>query len=75
MKKYEVIALSVSGLGGKMFNAKDIVTEANFPKGNAPELVKQGFLKEIESDGKLKSEAKPKSEDAKPKETKKPVKK
>ena len=49
VKKYKVIALSVGGLGNKIFNSRDIVTEDNFPRGNAEELVKQGFLMEIET--------------------------
>lgn len=44
MKKYKVIALSVGGLGNKIFNAGDIVLESNFIPGRADELVKQGFL-------------------------------
>jgi len=43
--KYTVIALSVGGLGNKIFRSGDIVDESNFPEGNAPELVEQGFLK------------------------------
>lgn len=47
MKKYKVIALSVGGLGNKIFNAGDIVLENNFIPGRADELVKQGFLEPI----------------------------
>lgn len=48
MAKYKVIALSVGGLGKKIFNSGDIVTDKNFPAGNAEKLVKQGFLEEIQ---------------------------
>ncbi len=46
MKKYKVIPLSMGGLGNKIFNGGDIVTSANFPEGNVPKLIKEGFLKE-----------------------------
>lgn len=47
MSKYKVIALSVGGLGNKIYSAGDIVTEANFPAGNAANLVKGGYLELI----------------------------
>jgi len=47
MKKYQVIALSLGGLGNKIFKSGNIVTEKNFIEGRAEELVKQGFLKEV----------------------------
>lgn len=50
MKSFKVKALSVHGLGNNMYSSGDIVTEANFPEGNCPELVREGFLTEIESD-------------------------
>lgn len=46
--EYKVIALSVGGLGNKIFKAGDVVTERNFPEGNAAELVEKGFLSPIE---------------------------
>lgn len=48
MAKYKVIALSVGGLGNKVFKLNDEVSDSNFPKGHAEELVKKGFLKMIE---------------------------
>ena len=45
MKSYTVIALSVGGLGKKIFNSGDTVYEDNFIPGREEELVKQGFLK------------------------------
>jgi hypothetical protein len=69
MKKYKVLALSVSGKGKKIFESGDTVTEENFPEGNAEALVKTGHLKRIEDEsvvvknpwgeGKQKPEAKP----------------
>lgn len=47
MPKYKVIALSVGGLGNKIYNAGDIVTEANFPAANVANLVKGGYLELI----------------------------
>lgn len=44
---YEVIALSVGGKGNKIFKFGEIVTEAQFPNGNAAELVEKGFLKAV----------------------------
>lgn len=46
--KYIVIALSVGGAGKRIFHAGDVVTERDFPEGQAPELVEKGFLKPIE---------------------------
>jgi len=43
--KFIVIALSVGGLGNKIYNSGDIVTDGNFPKENIDALVRQGFLK------------------------------
>lgn len=48
MEKYKVIALSVGGLGNKIFSAGDIVEAKNFPAGNAEKLVHQGFLEKVE---------------------------
>jgi hypothetical protein len=44
---YEVIALSVGGKGNKIFKFGETVTEAQFPNGNAAELVEKGFLKAV----------------------------
>lgn len=46
--KYTVIALSLGGKGNKIFNSGDTVTDANFPEGNAIELVKKGFIKAVD---------------------------
>lgn len=50
MPNYKVIALSVGGKGNKIFNSGDIVTELNFPEGNAAKLVEEGFLELIPSE-------------------------
>lgn len=44
---YRVKALSLSGLNKRMFDSGDIVTEENFPEGNVPRLIAEGFLEEI----------------------------
>lgn len=44
-KTYIVIALSVGGLGNKIFKSGDEVKENNFYEGHADKLVDQGFLK------------------------------
>lgn len=49
MANYKVIALSVGGKGNKIFNSGDIVTELNFPEGNAAKLVDEGFLEPIDA--------------------------
>lgn len=69
MAKYKVIALSVGGLGNKVFKLNDEVSENNFPKGHAEELVKKGFLAKAEEPKAPKIEP-PKVED--PKSDKKP---
>ena len=43
--KYKVIALSVGGLGNKVFKLGDEVADENFPNGNGSLLEKKGFLK------------------------------
>lgn len=45
---YKVKSLFLGGLGNRIFKCGDIVNEANFPEGNVPELVKQGFLESTE---------------------------
>jgi len=45
--KFKVIALSVGGLGKKIFSSGDIVTAENFPSGHAEKLVEQGFLEPV----------------------------
>lgn len=50
MKSYTVKALAVSGPGNKIFRSGDVVTEKNFPEGNADMLVKKGFLTEIKGE-------------------------
>lgn len=46
MKKYIVIALSVGGMGNKIFRCNDVVNEDQFLPGRADELVESGFLRE-----------------------------
>jgi len=48
-RKYEVIALSVGGANNKIFKNGDKVTDANFGKDRADELVKGGFLKPLDT--------------------------
>lgn len=48
MKRYKVKTLHIGGLGNKVFNHGDTVTERNFPKGNADLLVKSGHLEYID---------------------------
>jgi hypothetical protein len=55
MRKFKVIALSVGGLGNKIFNAGETVLENNFEEGHADILVRKGFLSE---DGKAVKETK-----------------
>jgi hypothetical protein len=52
MKHYKVISLSVGGPGNQIFHSGQVVTEDHFLKGEADELVKQKYLKEIEIDKK-----------------------
>lgn len=47
--EYKVIALSVGGLGNKVFKHGDIVTELNFETNTAQKLVDGGFLEPIET--------------------------
>jgi hypothetical protein len=42
---YEVLKGDVGGFNNKSFKKGDIVTELNFPTGNAEKLVELGFLK------------------------------
>lgn len=50
MKKFTVLVLALSGVGNRVFNAGDTVTEANFPAGNCEKLVEQGFLEEVKEE-------------------------
>jgi len=47
MKKYRVKVLGVQGINNRVYVANEIVTEENFPEGNAAILVKDGKLEEI----------------------------
>lgn len=58
MAKYKVICLSVGGLGNKIFKSGDIVTDDNFPEGNAQELVKGKYIEPIEDKPKPNNKAK-----------------
>lgn len=46
MRKFVVIALSVVGLKGRIFQTGEVVTEDCFERDHADELVKGKFLKE-----------------------------
>ena len=50
MKHYKVIALSVAGLGNKIFSAGDSVTEDHFIPGRADNLVTEGLLEQVGED-------------------------
>lgn len=50
MRRFKVKAGAVSGLKNKVFNARDEVTEANFPAGTVDNLVDKGYLTEIEAE-------------------------
>lgn len=56
MVEYKVIALSVGGKGNKIFHSGDIVSDKNFPDGNAEKLVELGFLK-LHNTGKSEAKA------------------
>jgi hypothetical protein len=74
MPNYKVIALSVGGLGNKVFKLGDEVKDTNFPRGHADELVTKGFLAKIEDPKEAKKPEAPKVETPKgdaPKATKK----
>lgn len=62
-RSFKVIALSVGGLGNRIFNSGDEVFENNFPEGHADELMRGGFLEEIkepeEKKPVIKSDSKP----------------
>jgi len=47
--EYKVIALSVGGLGNKVFSCGDIVTDENFEINTSEKLVAGGFLEPIEN--------------------------
>jgi hypothetical protein len=64
--EYKVIALSVSGRRNKIFRAGDIVTDKNFPEGNATKLVEEGFIKPIGNMPSVEFVIKPEEEFAKP---------
>jgi hypothetical protein len=70
MAKYKVIALSVGGLGNKIFSTGDIVTESNFLPGVAEAHVKGGFLELISSDKKAEKSTEKKSKNQLKKEAK-----
>jgi hypothetical protein len=55
---YKVIALTVSGLGNKVFRAGEIVSESNFVAGRAEKLVESGFLARVDDIATNKLEAK-----------------
>lgn len=47
MANYTVKSASVGGLNNKIYSYGDVVSDLNFPKGNAAKLVEQGFLDAI----------------------------
>jgi len=46
---YLVKALSLGGLGNKIFKSGDIVSDVNFPPGNIGNLIEGNFLEPLES--------------------------
>jgi len=61
MRKFKVIALSVSGKGKKIYSSGDEVLESGFPDGIVDDLVKGKYIKEVE-ESKAEKETKPKEE-------------
>ncbi|MCE3278036.1 MAG: hypothetical protein K0S44_227 [Bacteroidetes bacterium] len=57
MAEYKVKALSVGGLGNKIFSFGDFVTDENFPRGNAKLLVEQGFLEPVTKEDEIEPPA------------------
>lgn len=56
MKKFKVIVLSLSGLGNKIFESGDTVTQDAFPEGTVDKLVKEGFLSPLDGEESEKSD-------------------
>lgn len=56
MRKFKVIALSVSGRGKKIYSSGDEVDENGFPEGIADELVKGNYIREITDEVPAKNE-------------------
>ena len=42
--KYKVLVIEVLGKGNNIFKGGDIVSDANFPEGNAEKLTEEGKL-------------------------------
>lgn len=59
MRKFIVIALSVGGLGNKIFNSGDVVSETDFAEGSVDRLVELGYLKADEETAKKVKDDKP----------------
>jgi hypothetical protein len=74
MKNYKVACLAVGGLNKKIFEFGDVVSENQFPSGNAEKLVESGHLVRIGESVEVKSEVvktvEVKSDDIKPIEVK-----
>jgi hypothetical protein len=47
-KQYKVKCLSLGGPGNKVFKKNDVVEQKNFPGSNMNDLVKNGFIVEVE---------------------------
>ena len=56
MKKYKVIALSVKGIGSRIYDSGDIVNESNFNEDHPDILVKKGFLELLDESDNLSAE-------------------
>lgn len=58
MRTGVVISLHIGGLGNKIFNYGDPVTERNFPPGNFEKLVEVGHIKADEEKQKVAEKVK-----------------
>jgi hypothetical protein len=58
MAKYKVIVLRVQGINKNTYVAGQIVSDENFPEGNAEKLCKEGKLELIESKADKAAKAK-----------------
>ena len=79
MANYKLKALSVSGLGNKVYRIEDnqVLTDAHFPAGRAEQLVAAGFLEKVQegkaADKKTAKAPAPKAKEAKPEAPKAPA--
>lgn len=58
MDKYKVKVLGVQGINKKVYGPGEIVTEKNFPEGNAEKLVEEGKLEPVTNKERKEAEEK-----------------